>query len=148
MSRNLVEIIRRHHELGAPTALEVLKDALADHGEITDDDRRLASERSGLPEAAVHGVSSFYDDLLQPRGRRHVRVCTACFAATADAHVAALREALGCELTTPRPQSRGPVMVCFVNGTPARRAQPPTGRSRSRSRSRWRPTESLAFRAS
>ena len=40
VSHNLVEIIRRHHELGAPTALEVLKQALADHGEITDDDRR------------------------------------------------------------------------------------------------------------
>lgn len=100
MSRNLVEIIRRHHELGAPSALEVLKDAIADHGEITDEDRRAAAERSGLPEAAVHGVSTFYDDLLQPRGARHVRVCTgtACFAATAGAHVDALRGALGCEL--------------------------------------------------
>jgi NADH:ubiquinone oxidoreductase subunit F (NADH-binding)/NADH:ubiquinone oxidoreductase subunit E len=100
MSRNLVEIIRRHHELGAPTALEVLKAALADHGEITDDDRRLASERSGLPEAAVYGVSTFYDDLLAPRGARHIRVCTgtACFAATAGAHVDALREGLRCEL--------------------------------------------------
>ena len=100
MSRNLVELVRRHHEHGAPTALTVLKAALDDHGEITDDDRRLASELSGLPEAAVHGVSTFYDDLLQPRGARHVRVCTgtACFATTADAHVDALREAFGCEL--------------------------------------------------
>ena len=100
MSRNLVEIIRRHHALGAPTALEVLKEALADHGEITDDDRRAAAERSGLPEAAVHGVSTFYDDLLAPRGTRHIRVCTgtACFAATADAHVDALRDALRCDL--------------------------------------------------
>jgi len=100
MSRNLVEIIRRHHELGAPTALEVLKDAIEDHGEITDGDRREAAERSGLPEAAVHGVSTFYDDLLAPRGARHVRVCTgtACFAATGGAHVDALRDALGCEL--------------------------------------------------
>jgi NADH:ubiquinone oxidoreductase subunit F (NADH-binding)/NADH:ubiquinone oxidoreductase subunit E len=89
MSRNLVEIIRRHHEKRAPTALEVLKDALEQHGEITDDDRRAAAERSGLPEAAVHGVSTFYDDLLQPRGDRHIRVCTgtACFAASAGAHV-------------------------------------------------------------
>lgn len=53
MSRNVVELIRRHHEQGAPTALEVLKGALEHHGEITDDDRRLAAERSGLPEAAV-----------------------------------------------------------------------------------------------
>ncbi len=96
MSRNLVEIVRRHHAVGAPTALEVLKEAMALRGEITDDDRRLAAERSGLPEAAVHGVSTFYDDLLAPRGRRHVRVCTgtACFAATADAHVDALRDGL------------------------------------------------------
>lgn len=100
MSRNLVEIIRRHHDLGAPTALEVLKAAVADHGEITDDDRRDAAQRSGLPEAAVHGVSTFYDDLLQPRGKRHISVCTgtACFAATAGAHVDELREGLGCEL--------------------------------------------------
>ncbi|MDX6677543.1 MAG: NADH-quinone oxidoreductase subunit, partial [Solirubrobacteraceae bacterium] len=100
MSRNLVEIIRRHHELGAPTALEVLKAAIADHGEITDDDRRDAAQRSGLPEAAVHGVSTFYDDLLQPRGARHIRVCTgtACFAATGGAHVAAIEDGFGCEL--------------------------------------------------
>ena len=97
MSRNLVEMVRRHHAVGAPTALEVLKEAMERRGEITDDDRRLAAERSGLPEAAVHGVSTFYDDLLQPRGRRHVRVCTgtACFAATADAHVDELRAGLG-----------------------------------------------------
>src|SRR5690349_14918824 len=69
-------------------------------GEITDDDRRVAAERSGLPEAAVHGVSTFYDDLLQPRGTRHIRVCTgtACFAATADAHVDAVCEGFGCKL--------------------------------------------------
>jgi NADH:ubiquinone oxidoreductase subunit F (NADH-binding)/NADH:ubiquinone oxidoreductase subunit E len=100
MSHNLVEIIRRHHEQGAPTALAVLKDALEHHGEITDDDRRAAAERSGLPEAAVYGVSTFYDDLLQPRGTRHVRVCTgtACFAATADAHIHDLTAGLGCAL--------------------------------------------------
>ncbi|CAN5189906.1 NADH-ubiquinone oxidoreductase-F iron-sulfur binding region domain-containing protein [soil metagenome] len=97
MSRNLVEIVRRHHELGAPTALEVLKEAMELRGEITDDDRRVASERSGLPEAAVHGVSTFYDDLLAPRGARHVRVCTgtACFAATADTHIGSIRDGLG-----------------------------------------------------
>src|ERR1700722_13239581 len=100
MSGNLVELVRRHHAHGAPTALEVLKAAVADHGELTDDDRRLAAERSGLPEAAVYGVSSFYDDLLQPRGRRHVRVCTgtACFAATGDAHVSEIQQRLGLAL--------------------------------------------------
>jgi NADH-quinone oxidoreductase subunit F len=97
---NLVQLVRRHHAEGAPTALAVLKDAMERRGEITDDDRRVAAERSGLPEAAVHGVSTFYDDLLAPRGVRHVRVCTgsACFAATGDAHVDQLRSGLGLRL--------------------------------------------------
>ncbi|MDP2712336.1 MAG: NAD(P)H-dependent oxidoreductase subunit E, partial [Solirubrobacteraceae bacterium] len=127
MSRNLVEIVRRHHEVGAPTALEVLKRAVEEHGEITDDDRRRAAERSGLPEAAVHGVSTFYDDLLAPRGRRHVRVCTgtACFAATADAHVDALREGLGDGLKLGERSADGTVSlaetVClgFCHSSPA-----------------------------
>ena len=97
MSENLVELVRRHHAEQAPTALAVLKEAMDARGEITDADRRLAAARSGLPEATVHGVSTFYDDLLAPRGRRHVRVCTgtACFAATGDAHVEQLRAGLG-----------------------------------------------------
>lgn len=100
VSRNLVELVRRHHGVQAPTALDVLKAAMDDRGEITDEDRRIASEASGLPEAAVYGVSTFYDDLLAPRGKRHLRVCTgtACFAATADAHVSQLEGALGLEL--------------------------------------------------
>ena len=100
MSRNLVELIRRHHTVQAPTALEVLKAAVEDHGEVTDDDRRRAAEISGLPEATVYGVSTFYDDLLAPRGSRHVRVCTgtACFAATGNAHVDAVKEGLRLEL--------------------------------------------------
>ncbi len=100
MSRNLVELVRRHHEQGAPTALDVLKEAMDQRGEITDDDRRVAAERSGLPEAAVHGISTFYDDLLAPRGQRHIRVCTgtACFAATGDAHVDEVKSAVGLSL--------------------------------------------------
>jgi bidirectional [NiFe] hydrogenase diaphorase subunit len=102
MSKNLVELIRRHHELDAPTALDVLKQAVETRGTITDDDRREAAERSGLPEATVYGVSTFYDDLLQPRGERHLRVCTgtACFAADGGAAVDELRGALGLELGT------------------------------------------------
>jgi bidirectional [NiFe] hydrogenase diaphorase subunit len=100
MSRNLVEFIRREHDLGAPTALEVLKAAMDARGVVTDEDRRDAAERSGLPEATVYGISTFYDDLLAPRGERHVRVCTgtACFAATGEAHVDELRDGLGLEL--------------------------------------------------
>ncbi len=127
MSRNLVEIIRRHHAVGAPTALAVLKDAMAQRGEITDDDRRTAAARSGLPEAAVHGVATFYDDLLAPRGARHVRVCTgtACFAATADAHVRALSAGLGGGLRLGERSADGTVSlaetVClgFCHASPA-----------------------------
>jgi NADH:ubiquinone oxidoreductase subunit F (NADH-binding)/NADH:ubiquinone oxidoreductase subunit E len=97
VSKNLVELIRRHHAVDAPTALDVLKDAMEDHGELTDADRLRAAEVSGLPEAAVYGVSTFYDDLLTPRGARHVRVCTgtACFAAARERPVEQLREGLG-----------------------------------------------------
>ncbi|MGH2851681.1 MAG: NAD(P)H-dependent oxidoreductase subunit E, partial [Solirubrobacteraceae bacterium] len=100
MSRNLVELVRRTHAVRAPTAIEVLKAAVEDHGEITDDDRREAAAASGLPEAAVYGVSTFYDDLVVARGERHIRVCTgtACFAATGDAHIDELRTALGLRL--------------------------------------------------
>ncbi|HEV7771778.1 MAG TPA: NAD(P)H-dependent oxidoreductase subunit E [Conexibacter sp.] len=100
MSKNLVELVRRHHAVGAPTALDVLKEAVDARGEITDEDRRAAAERSGLPEAAVYGISTFYDDLLQPRGARHVCVCTgtACFAATNDVHVDQLRDGLGLQM--------------------------------------------------
>ncbi len=70
---------------------------MEERGVLTDEDRSRAAELSGLPEAAVHGVSTFYDDLLAPRGRRHLRVCTgtACFAAAGDRHVRELREGLG-----------------------------------------------------
>src|ERR1035438_6935234 len=97
VSQNLVELIRRHHVFHAPTATDVLKAAMDDHGELTDDDRRRAAELSGLPEAIVYGVSSFYDDLVLPRGARHVRVCTgtACFAATGGSHPEARSEGLG-----------------------------------------------------
>jgi NADH:ubiquinone oxidoreductase subunit F (NADH-binding)/NADH:ubiquinone oxidoreductase subunit E len=97
VSRNLVELIRRHHSVDAPTALEVLKEAMDDHGEVTDVDRKRAAEVSGLPEAAVYGVSTFYDDLLAPRGERHVRVCTgtACFAAARETTVDRVGEGLG-----------------------------------------------------
>src|ERR1700755_2532272 len=100
MASTLAQLTRRHHAEGAPTALAVLKEAMERRGEITDDDRRVAAERSGLPEAAVYGVSTFYDDLLAPRGERHVRVCTgtACFAATGDDHVKELGRGFGLEL--------------------------------------------------
>jgi NADH-quinone oxidoreductase subunit F len=97
MSRNLTDILRAHEGEDRPTALAVLKEAMDERGEITDDDRRRAAALSGLPEATVYGVSSFYDDLVQPRGERHVAVCTgtACWAADFGAHVGAVCDGLG-----------------------------------------------------
>jgi NADH:ubiquinone oxidoreductase subunit F (NADH-binding)/NADH:ubiquinone oxidoreductase subunit E len=100
MSRNLTDILRAQEEEARPTALAVLKEAMDEHGEITDDDRRRAAALSGLPEATVYGVSTFYDDLVQPRGARHVSVCTgtACWASDFGAHVSAAEAGLGVAL--------------------------------------------------
>jgi NADH:ubiquinone oxidoreductase subunit F (NADH-binding)/NADH:ubiquinone oxidoreductase subunit E len=97
MSFNLIELLRGQEEEGPATALAVLKEAMDERGELVDDDRRRAAALSGLPEAAVYGISTFYDDLLQPRGRRHLSVCTgtACWAADFGGHVAELSERTG-----------------------------------------------------
>ena len=97
MSANLVQLAERRRASGAPTAVELLSAAVRERGTLTDDDIRAAAAATGLPEATVHGVATFYDDLLAPRGARHVRVCTgtACFAATGGAHERAIAEGLG-----------------------------------------------------
>lgn len=98
MSKNVIELlVRRSRAEGAPTALDVLKDAVEDHGQVTDDDRRRAAALTGMPEAAVYGVSSYYDDLTQPRGQRHIRVCTgtACWAADFDQQVETVKHEFG-----------------------------------------------------
>jgi NADH:ubiquinone oxidoreductase subunit F (NADH-binding)/NADH:ubiquinone oxidoreductase subunit E len=100
MSFNLIELLRAGEDEAPATALSVLKEAMDERGEIGDEDRRRAAALSGLPEAAVYGVSTFYDDLLEPRGSRHLSVCTgtACWAADFGGHVAELRERTGLDL--------------------------------------------------
>jgi len=100
VSHNLTQILTGEEEAAPPTALDVLKQAVEERGVLTDEDRRRAAELSGLPEAAVYGVSSFYDDLQQPRGKRHVSVCTgtACWASDFGAHVDDARSRFGLEL--------------------------------------------------
>ncbi|WP_372791030.1 NAD(P)H-dependent oxidoreductase subunit E [Paraconexibacter sp.] len=95
---NLVELVRRHHAVPAPTVLDLLSAAAAGgSGTVTAEHVRDVAARTGVPEATVHGVSTFYDDLLTPRGDRHVRVCTgtACFAACGEDHVRRLEDGLG-----------------------------------------------------
>ncbi len=97
MSSNLVQLARTHRQSHAPTAVELLSAAVRERGVLTDEDIRATAAATGLPEATVHGVATFYDDLLAPRGRRHVRVCTgtACFAATGGAHAEQIAAGLG-----------------------------------------------------
>ncbi|MTD44447.1 protein disulfide oxidoreductase [Conexibacter sp. W3-3-2] len=125
-SQNLVELVRRHHAVDAPTVLDLLVAAVqADGGPVTDATVRDVAARTGVPEATVHGVAGFYDDLLVPRGTRHVRVCTgtACFAATGHDHVDALRDGLGVDVgaCTPDGSTSLAETVClgFCHSAPA-----------------------------
>ena len=52
MSRNLVEIVRRHHEVSAPTALEVLKDGGVVGVDERTDVRPVAEQASRRPAIA------------------------------------------------------------------------------------------------
>ena len=83
MASNLIKLTRRHHPVDAPTALAKLSEIVAETGTLTDDDIRAVATDYQLPEASVYGIATFYDDLIAPRGERHVRICTgtACFEA-------------------------------------------------------------------
>ena len=83
MASNLIKLTRRHHPVDAPTALAKLSEIVAETGTLTDDDIRAVATDYQLPEASVYGIATFYDDLIAPRGKRHVRICTgtACFEA-------------------------------------------------------------------
>lgn len=100
MSRNLTALAARQSSLGEPTAVELLAQAVRERGAVVADDVRDVAARTGLPEATVHGIATFYDDLREPRGALDVRVCTgtACFAATGGRHVAELSDGLGLAL--------------------------------------------------
>ncbi|MBL3667705.1 NAD(P)H-dependent oxidoreductase subunit E [Streptomyces sp. M2CJ-2] len=59
----------------------------------------------GLPAAAALGPAAYYADLVAPRGRRHVRVCSAaaCFAAQSGRHVTRVEQELGVTAGTVSP---------------------------------------------
>jgi NADH:ubiquinone oxidoreductase subunit F (NADH-binding)/NADH:ubiquinone oxidoreductase subunit E len=99
MSRNLVALQGRSagpDRRESPIAL--LRAAIADHGRITEDDLRAVAAATGMSQAAVHGVATYYADLgLAQRGRTRVKVCrgTACFAACKGESAAWLEKGLG-----------------------------------------------------
>jgi NADH:ubiquinone oxidoreductase subunit F (NADH-binding)/NADH:ubiquinone oxidoreductase subunit E len=95
--RTVTELERRYGRPGRDV-LEALRGVVATRGRIEPADvDRIAAELR-LPRAHVNGAASFYADLAPTsRGRRHVQVCagTACFAASAGAHVNKVAERLG-----------------------------------------------------
>ena len=102
MSKNLVELVRRHHAVQAPTALEVLK---AGGRRARRADRRRSPARPPRcpvsPRRPCTASRRSTTICSSPRGERHVRVCTgtACFAATGGRHVDELARA-----ARPRPR--------------------------------------------
>lgn len=102
MSRNLIQL-RRHKgdrkpEDVAHTPLQMLKEVMHERRVITDADIAAIAKATGQPEAAVHGVATYYGDLgMSRRGKKRVKVCkgTACFATCGDESVNWMSEALG-----------------------------------------------------
>jgi NADH:ubiquinone oxidoreductase subunit F (NADH-binding)/NADH:ubiquinone oxidoreductase subunit E len=94
--RIVTEMERRYGRDGA-SVLAALRAVAMGRGRVDPADiDRIAAELR-LPRAHVNGAASFYDDLAPTRrGERHVRVCagTACFAASAGAHLEAVSAAL------------------------------------------------------
>jgi bidirectional [NiFe] hydrogenase diaphorase subunit len=81
----------------AHQALDEIKSEVRRKGAVTAADEARAASAAGVPVASVHGAVSYYADLHQPRGRRHVRVCagTACFVASGGGmHVAQVADEL------------------------------------------------------
>jgi NADH:ubiquinone oxidoreductase subunit F (NADH-binding)/NADH:ubiquinone oxidoreductase subunit E len=99
MSHNLNTLALRKGRPG-PSLIDRLREVLARQGALSPDDLRTVARETGLPEATVAGVASFYSDLSVARGRERVRVCvgTACFAASGGRHVAAIERAMGLTL--------------------------------------------------
>ncbi|MHB8876247.1 MAG: NAD(P)H-dependent oxidoreductase subunit E [Myxococcaceae bacterium] len=96
MSHNLITLALRN---GDPkrSLLDRLRAVMDAKGELAADDLRRVAKEAGMPEATVHGVATFYSDLLGTRGRKRVRVCagTACFAAAGGRQVRELERELG-----------------------------------------------------
>lgn len=102
MSRNLADLITRHEEALEQNAIALLDEARERDGEITREAMREVAEKTGLPEATVYGITTYYDDFLRPFGRREICVCTgtACWEAGGREVAAGLEAGLGLEMGT------------------------------------------------
>jgi NADH:ubiquinone oxidoreductase subunit F (NADH-binding)/NADH:ubiquinone oxidoreductase subunit E len=95
--RSPVEEVQARVGRPAHQALDEIKSEVARKGAVTAADEARAALAAGVPVASVHGAVSYYADLHQPRGRRHVRVCagTACFVASGGGrHIAQVADEL------------------------------------------------------
>lgn len=104
VSHNLVTLRKKH----APGPLNALDESVLDRLRAAMDRERVLTREtlariareSGIPEATVFGVATFYGDLaVKRRGDTRIHVCTgtACVAG-GDAHVGLLEEATGVRL--------------------------------------------------
>ena len=102
MSRNLADLITRHEESLEQNAIALLDEARERDGGITREAMREVAAKTGLPEATVYGITTYYDDFQRPFGRREVSVCTgtACWEAGGREVAAGLEAGLGLEMGT------------------------------------------------
>ncbi len=93
MSHNLVTLRRKH---GKESVLDRLREVMDRDRVITKEAIARIARESGIPEATVYGVATYYGDFsLAPRGETRIHPCigTACVASAGDAHVHWLEEA-------------------------------------------------------
>jgi len=93
VSHNLVTLRRKH---GKESVLDRLREVMDRDRVITKEAIARIARESGIPEATVYGVATYYGDFsLAPRGETRIHPCigTACVASAGDAHVHWLEEA-------------------------------------------------------
>lgn len=93
MSHNLVTLRRKHQ---GKSVIDRLREAMDRDRVLTRETIARVARESGIPEATVYGVATYYGDFsLVPRGETRIHPCvgTACVASCGDAHVEWLEEA-------------------------------------------------------
>ncbi len=100
MSHNLITL-RRKRAVDGPlgeSVLDLLREAMDRDRVITRETVARIARESGIPEATVHGVATYYGDLsFERRGDTRIQICvgTACVASCGEAHVRWFEEATG-----------------------------------------------------
>jgi len=104
VSHNLVTLRRKHDAAGdSKSVIDRLREAMDHDRVLTRESIARVARESGIPEATVFGVATYYADFsLVRRGETRIHPCigTACVATSGDAHVRWLEEATGVRVGT------------------------------------------------